>query len=240
MASRRKLVDPSAARHDPGVLEEYLESLGGELFGLRRDRARILDELRSGLEEATDEHASRGMPAPAATEAAIDDLGSPATVAAAFSGELAIRFARRVLWVLLITGPLVGVWWLLLLAPVPVPQFGALLTAIPILPLIAAAIATAMVAIATTGSLIRWLPEAAPQRALSAALVVALICILGDSTMLSLLAFRSATGMTEAVQVPLAIAAIAASAARVVGSAWIIRRCLRARAAVASAQPPRP
>lgn len=43
------------------------------------------------------------------------------------------------------------------------------------------------------GSLIRWLPETAPKRALSAAVTVAIACILGDLTMPSILALRGAT-----------------------------------------------
>jgi hypothetical protein len=44
----------------------------------------------------------------------------------------------------------------------------ALLTALPVLPLIAVGIATAAGTFATTGRLIRWLPEASPHRALTA------------------------------------------------------------------------
>lgn len=211
-------------------------SLGSHLSGSGRDRARVLDEIRSGLEEATDDFSSRGMPATAAAQAAVDDLGSPTTVAAAFSGELATRLARRTLWTLLLTGPLVGIWWFLLFAPAPwSPQLGILIAAIPVLPLIAAAIGTAIIAIGTTGSLIRWLPEATPKRALSAAIAVALACILGDLTMLAILALRSATGTAESFPAALAIIAITASAIRLPGSAWFIRRCLRARVALVSA-----
>jgi hypothetical protein len=53
----------------------------------------------------------------------------------------------------IITGPLVGIWWLLLLHPY-LWRTGliALLVAIPVIPLIAIAIATAATALATTGS----------------------------------------------------------------------------------------
>jgi hypothetical protein len=218
------------------VLDQYLVSLGSHLVGSRRDRARILDEIRSGLEEATEGRSSRGIAAAAAAQAAIDDLGSPTTLAAAFAGELATRLARRTLWTLLLTGPLVGIWWFLLFAPAPwSPQLGLLIAAIPVLPLIAAAIGTAIIAIGTTGSLIRWLPEAAPKRALSAAVVVALACIIGDLTMLLLLGFRSATGTAESFPLALAVVAITASAIRLVGSAWLIRRCLRAQVALVGA-----
>src|SRR5690554_6268978 len=196
MAGRRHLVEPPLIPDDNDrVLEQYLTSLDGHLVGSPRDRARILDEIRGGLEEATAGYASRDLPPPAAALAAVDDLGSPATVAGAFAGELATRRARRILWALLLTGPLVGIWWFLLLAPVPwSPQPGILIASIPVLPLIAAAIGTVIVAIATTGSLIRWLPEAAPKRALLATTIVAVAAILGDLTMLSILVSRTVMG----------------------------------------------
>lgn len=237
MAGRRNLTpQPLRPGNSEQVLDQYLVSLGSHLSGSRRDHARILDEIRSGLEEATEGRSSRGIAAEAAAQAAIDDLGSPTTIATAFAGELATRLARRTLWTLLFTGPLVGIWWFLLFAPAPWSlQLGILIAAIPVLPLIAAAIGTATIAIGTTGSLIRWLPETTPKRALSAAVAVALACILGDLTMLAILGFRGATGTAESFPPTLAIMAIAASAIRLVGSAWLIRRCLRARVALVAA-----
>ena len=38
-------------------------------------------------------------------------------VADAFEGELATAYARRTIALYVITGPLVGIWWLLLLQP---------------------------------------------------------------------------------------------------------------------------
>lgn len=237
MAGRRNLASqPLPLESNDRILDQYVVLLGSHLHGSARDRGRVLDEIRNELEEATDNYTSRELSAPAAARAAVNDLGSPAAVAAAFAGELATRLARRTLWTLLLTGPLVGIWWFLLLAPVPWnPQPRLLIAAIPVLPLIAAAIGTAIVAIATTGSLIRWLPEAAPKRALSAAVAVAIACLLGDLTMLSILAYRGATGSTESFTLALVIMAIAASAIRLVGSVWFVRRCLRARAALMGA-----
>ena len=72
------------------------------------------------------------------------------------------------------TGPLVGVWWLLVLYPTPWRSgVVALFAAIPVFPLIIAAIATAAGTFATTGRLMRWLPEASPRQALLATITVA-------------------------------------------------------------------
>lgn len=231
MASRRHLAaQPPLPDENDLVLDQYLISLGAHLFGSARDRARVLDEIRGGLAEATAGYTSRDLPPPAAAQAAVDDLGSTAIVAAAFAGELATRLARRILWALLLTGPLVGIWWFLLLVPGPwSPQLVMLIASIPVLPLIAAAIGTAIVTIATTGSLIRWLPEAAPKRALVAAKVVAAAAILGDLTMLSILGFRTVMGTAESLPFALATIAIATSAIRLAGSLWCVRECVRAR-----------
>ena len=50
--------------------------------------------------------------------AAIAQFGSPYAVADAFGGELATGYARRTIAWFIATGPLVGIWWLLLLIDV--------------------------------------------------------------------------------------------------------------------------
>lgn len=225
MAGRRGLTAPAASAST--VLDRYVQTLGGLLVGPAAARARILEELRGQLNEATRANLARRMPAEAAARAALDDLGPAEVVAAGFAGELAILRARRVLWALLLTGPLVGIWWLLLLTPSPwPPRLGVVFAAIPVLPLVAAAVGIGIVVIATTGSLIRWLPEAAPRRALVAAIAVALASILGDLSVLTILAVRAVTGSAESFPLALAIMAVIASTIRLVGSAWAVRSCL--------------
>lgn len=227
MAGRRELAAPHGVSNS-GVLDRYVASLRGRLSGPTRARARILEEVRGELDDATEANVARGLPAAAAAQAAVDDLGSADTVAAAFAGELGIRRARRVLVALLLTGPLVGIWWFFLLTPSPwTPRIGMVLAAIPVLPLIAAAVGIGIVVIATTGSLIRWLPEAAPRRALTAAIAVALVSILGDLSVLTILVIRVVTGSAGSFPLALVIAAVLASAIRLLGSTWAARRCLQ-------------
>jgi hypothetical protein len=231
MAGRRGLTSPPASASV--VLDRYLQSLRGLLTGPARARARILEEIRGELDDATRANLARRMPVEAAARAAVDGLGAPQSVAAAFAGELAVLRARRVLWALLLTGPLVGIWWFLLLVPAPwAPRFTVVLAAIPVLPFIAAAVGIGIVVIATTGSLIRWLPEAAPRRALVAAIVVALTSILGDLTVLTILAVRALTGSAGSFPLALVVVAVLASTLRLAGSTWAVRRCLRSRAAI--------
>ena len=120
------------------ALERYLTELSGRLRGPRDARTRVLAEIHDGLTEAIDAHIAIGTPPDVAASAAISEFGDPATVARSFAAELATASARRTIAIFIATGPLVGIWWLLLLHPAPW-RSGVLaaLIAIPALPLIA-------------------------------------------------------------------------------------------------------
>jgi hypothetical protein len=209
------------------AVNHYLARLGRDLPGTRGARAAALAEIRDGLHEAIAEHTARGLPPTLAVRTALAELGSPTTVAEAFAPEMATTQARRTLFAFLITGPLVGVCWLLLLAPHPwPPHAGTLWASIPALPLIGVAVAAAVLTLATTGSLIRWLPESNPGRALLAGTGVALSCLLGDLTVLTTLTARS---LTTTWQPPFALAAMAVAGSLIrIPLAW--RAILRCRA----------
>lgn len=191
-------------------IRAYLDEVAAGLRGPRRRRARILAELRDGLEQAIADRTGRGEAADQIPASVIAEFGSPQVVAAAFAGELATGYARRTLMVFVATGPLVGIWWLLLLRPDPARAgLAALLTAIPVIPVILAGLATAAGALATTGRLMRWLPEAGPGRALAATATVAALTLAGDLAMIGVAAHAGA--LTR----PLAVIAVAASLIRV-------------------------
>ena len=136
-----------------GELAGYLYDLAAQLRGPRRIREAILNELRDGLDHAIEDHIAAGLPPDQATTAAITQFGTPHAVADAFGGELATAYARRTIVWFIATGPLVGIWWLLLLHPSPWRTgLIALLGAIPVIPLIVVAIATAGGTLATTGA----------------------------------------------------------------------------------------
>jgi hypothetical protein len=177
------------------ALDSYLADLATRLSGPRATRTRVLAEIRDGLTETIDAHLADGMTPDAAATTAIREFGDPATIASCFAGELATASARRTVAAFICTGPLVGIWWLLLLHPAPWHSgVLALLLAIPALPLIALAIATAAGTFATTGRLMRWLPETTGPRALAAAATIAILCLAGDLTVLGTLAVHLATG----------------------------------------------
>lgn len=187
----------------------YLGEVAAALPGPRRRRAQILDELSDGLHQAVVDGTVGGLPTAAAVTATIERFGPPATVARAFAVELSIASARHTLAWFVGTGPLVGIWWLLLLHPRPWTGGAiALLHAIPVLPVVAVALVAAAIAFATTGQLMRWLPEASPRHAATAVLAVA---ALAGSCDIAVTALYLSSGRPAG---PLAVVAITASLAR--------------------------
>lgn len=217
------MTGPPATTVEP-LLRAYLDRVAAGLHGSRRHRARVLAELRDGLDEATCGLLTAGLPPEQAVAAAITSFGTPAQVAAAFAGELATASARHILIGYVVTGPLVGIWWLLLLHPEPLNAgLVALVTAIPVLPLVAAGLAIATGTVATTGRLMRWLPETGPRRALAATTAVAALAATGD---LLVIAVYLRSAMTATV---LAAIAVTASLVRTGCGPMVIRRVVALR-----------
>ena len=205
-------------------LDAYCRDLATRLRGPGRRREQILAELRDGLDHAVEDRIAHGLTDTEAARAAITEFGTPDAVAAAFAGELATAYARRTIALFILTGPLVGIWWLLLLQPNPWRTgLIALLVAIPVLPLLPIAIATAAAALATTGRLIRWLPETSPRQAVTATIAIAGAVLLADLTVLAVYA-----GSNIPAQ-PLAALAIAASLLRITGSIITLRHATAIR-----------
>jgi len=233
MAGHR--VTSTARTRAQARVDAYLAELADLLRGPRRRRARILAELRDGLDQAIADHVGYGCTEEQAVAAAIDQFGAPRAVAAAFAGELATAYARHTIAWYIATGPLVGLWWLLLLQPHPWRTgLLALLAAIPVIPLIPIAIATAAGTLATTGRLMRWLPEASPIRALTATIAVAALVLAGDLTVITLY-LRSAAPVRA-----LAILAIGASGIRITCSILTLRHATLMRQGIRrrTAEPP--
>jgi len=222
MAGNRVSAGPEAI----AAVEHYLTDLSARLRGPRTVRRRILAEVADGLTETIGTHTTDGMPPMVAADTAVREFGDPATVAGSFAEELATATARRTIAAFIVTGPLVGIWWLLLLHPEPWRTgILSLLIALPILPVIGVAVATALGTLAGTGRLMRWLPEATGARALSAATAIATLCLATDLTILGVLTAHLATGIRYPVL--LATVAVAASIARI-GAAVAAIRSIRA------------
>ena len=222
MASHR-LVDNTGTNAD-AEFDAYLADLARRLCGPRRRRVAIVAELRDGLHHASEDHMAAGLAPTQAGVAAIRQFGDPQAVADAFAGELATGYARRTIAWYIATGPLVGIWWLLLLQPHPWSDgLVALLAAIPVLPVVALVIATAAGTFATTGRLMRWLPEASPHKALAATAAISTLCVISDVTMITIFA-------VSAVPVrPLAVLAVAGSLTRIACSIVVMRTTAQMR-----------
>jgi hypothetical protein len=225
----------------PGVagatVDAWLGRVAAALPGPRRARAAIVDELRDGLHEAIGARRARGAPAPAAARDAVAEFGDPATVAAAFAGELSAAGARALGLRLVGSGPLVGALWLgaLLTGPtgLPIPPWhGRPAGPLAAWPLVLAAVATVVAAtaliVATTGRLSRWLPVP-PRLPAAAAATAGLVTAAVDLTVLATLA-AWALGPSPALG-PLLPLAVAASLTRMTLAARAARACLAAPAA---------
>jgi uncharacterized membrane protein YqhA len=106
----------------------------------------------------------------------------------------------------------------------------ALVAAIPVIPLIIAAFATAAGTFATTGRLMRWLPEASPRQALLATITVASLAFVADTVVIVLF------GWSVLSVLPLGVAAIGASLTRAAFSMRTVHRAAVLRGRVADAQ----
>jgi hypothetical protein len=230
---------------EPGAgpaIEGYLAEVAARLPGPARAQSGIVAELHSGLLDAADAHRSAGLPPAQATLAAIREFGDPAQVAAGFGGEIAASHARRAAGTLLATGPLVGLLWIAVavashlgirLAP-PwqwTGQSPGLRVGIDLVAVAAGVTAwAAILCIATTGRLTRWLP-ARPRRAPTAAAVAGFGAVSADGLGLALLAAQLATAPGKLSPV-LAATAAAASLARLMLARRAARDCLAIRASL--------
>lgn len=210
------------------VVEDYLAAVATSLVGPRAVRAAILDELRDGLHAAIATRIGRGEHPAAATAAALNEFGAPEATARGFAGELASSQARRTVVAYLGSGPLIGLLWLLTVAPPGWWRRGpaTLWAAIPPAPAIGLALVLGVLVLAATGTASRWLPIP-PEPIVPAALVVVALAILGDLLMLALVARPDVAASTTGVL------AILASAIRIGLSIPAMVSCLRVRRATA-------
>jgi hypothetical protein len=243
----------------PGVAEQviecYLTEVADRLIGPAGARQGIVAELGTGLADATDAYRSAGLAPVEAARAAITEFGRPEQVADGFKAELTAAQARRTAVTLLRTGPVVGLLWLgaalasrigtQILAPwhwasMPlsarfVIHFAGIAFAI--------AIGGALVTVAATGRLTRWLlvgPGASPARprwlpagptALAAIAASGTAAI--DVALLALLVTQAVSTPGRLAALPVAVAAVA-SLTRLTLTTRAARNCLITSAACLS------
>jgi hypothetical protein len=238
-----------------GVLGSYLAEIADRLIGPAGARRDILAELGAGLADATDAYRSAGLDPDQAVRAAISEFGRPEQVADGFRAELTAAQARRTALTLLRTGPLIGLLWLgaalasrigvQLVSPwhwTSMPIGARLVTHLAGIAF-AVAIGSALVAVAATGRLTRWLPAGPGSRprwlgarpAVSAA--VAAMAAGGtaaiDIALLALLATQAVSTPGRLAALPVAVAAVA-SLIRLTLTTRAARNCLTTGAACLS------
>ena len=223
------LLDPSTRQ----VLRDYLDATADRLPGPAAAKAEIIAELDDGLVEATEAHIARGYAPQLAAQAAVAEFGDPDAVAAAFCPEIGASQARRVGLGLIVTGPFVGLLWLAALVPGVLPPWNRGLTGLGVAvglvgPVVVVGIPCAVLAVAVTGRLSRWigvrstLPSSAAAAAGTAAGLV-------DLMLLSIVAVRVITG-AGLLSRPLVIVAAVVGLGRLTVACRVVRLCLATRA----------
>ena len=223
-------------------IDGYLSEVAAALPGSARARDDIIAELRSGLLDVTDAYRAAGYPAGEADAAALSEFGDPSQVAAAFRPELAARQARRTALTLISTGPLVGLLWAaaatashIAIHRAPPWQWHGMPPATPVaIPLFGALFLTfmfaALLTVAATGSLTRWL-TASPRTAPATAAIAGFAAAAADLAVFILLASKLASTPAALAPAP-TVAAATASLTRFTLARRAARLCLTARAAL--------
>jgi hypothetical protein len=227
------------------LLEGWLAAVAARLPGQARTRQAVMAELRDGLHEGLSVHQARGLAAIPAAEATLAEFGDAGQVAHAFAPELAVAYARRVALTLARTGPLLGALWVTALAASPlfkpvmadavVPWRWQWLpgpwAGLPLVGLVLAiGIPAAVLAVALSGRLSRWLPTGS-RLAPTAAAGAALAGMTVDLTLLGMLSVQALIAPSQLAAVP-AILAAAASLARLALAGRAARHCLASRTAL--------
>jgi hypothetical protein len=217
------------------LLAGYLAAVAGRLTGPPAARVAVADELRDGLLEALATHQARGCTPQEAAAAAIAEFGDPGTVATAFGPELAAVQARRVALGLLVSGPLVGLSWIVAVAASALPPWQQQLTGPWLaLPLVALALAVACPAlgltVAATGAVGRALGRRV-RLAPTAAAVAGLAAVVADLTLLAIITGQALTTPAARAWAPVLVA-VGASLTRGTLAGRAARRCLATRAAL--------
>ena len=198
-----------------GYVEEYLRTLGDALPVSDRARRPILTEVADGLHCAVEAHAQRGLDAVDAGRAAVAEFGDPRQLAADFSRQLTIACARRTGLALVLSGPFVGMAWVLASGQGTsvVSNVVSLVAAVPVLALVLVVGVPAAVMASRSST------------SAGTAIVAAVSAIVADALLMGwLLAHAStATGML--------FAAAGLSATRAATATARVRRIARLRAA---------
>jgi hypothetical protein len=217
----------------PGeVIQNYLSDLAVRLPGPARTRMAILAEINDGLADAVEAHTAQGLTPSEAAEAAVTDFGDPIAIGAEFAPVIAAGQAHRYGIGFLVTGPIVGGLWLTTAALIHTPHLSltVVIAAVVLAVVLAAAVPCAVFAVAATGRASRWLVTR-PTTALRAVTITAIGAIVGDASLLLLLATQAATLPGSLATLPAALAS-AASLTRLTLASHSTRQLILTKATV--------
>jgi hypothetical protein len=210
------------------LVVRYLTEISAHLPGPARWHRELMTELRDGLTDAIAHYQERGQSSEAAAARAVRDSGPAEVVAAAYASLIRMRQARSTAFALLVSGPAIGLAWLVTLTPGQTPD--ALLLRVPPLALLVFIAATgAAITLVTTGSHGRWLSHCArlPHRAAFTACLATALC---DMTILTVAASQWLGGPSG--HPPTLIIAALASASRLGLAQYAARQHLSAARAI--------
>ncbi|MFE5966601.1 permease prefix domain 1-containing protein [Streptomyces sp. NPDC056463] len=222
--------DPKASRdrRDPkdskDPIDAYAAELRSALHGPRRITARLVDEVRDGLTDATEAYTREGTPYAEAVREAVREFGTPAELAPSCQRELTIAQARHTARSVVLVAPLLLACWYTLVTT-GTGQDALLPRTAQLLAVVAGAAALlAASALAATGTLARRLPT--PKR------LPLLVAWTGTTATVSMalaaLSLAVASFMTaQWPLIALACTLAAASHALTASSARACRRCAR-------------
>jgi hypothetical protein len=220
-----EILEPAAR----AVVVAYLEAFRAGLppAAAARRRADIVAEIGDGLVDDVQARIGRGAPPREAADRAIEEFGDPCRLADAFAEDLAATAARRTGGALILSGPIVGLVWLLAIASTgPLQALHDLWGRVPLYPLVL--LVSVPAAVVGHG-----LPGRPPSTrvALRCALVAGLGCATGD--VLLLVAALHAGGALHAGLGVLMLLAVAGSCLRLGLVATAVSRCGRLLTVVA-------
>jgi hypothetical protein len=93
------------------AVDRFVAQLAAELRGPRRTKARLLEDIRDGLDDCITAHLDDGKPRSEAVAEALREFGTPAELAPGCQRELTVAQTRRTAFWLLLTMPaLLGGW----------------------------------------------------------------------------------------------------------------------------------
>ncbi|MEV4946482.1 permease prefix domain 1-containing protein [Streptomyces sp. NPDC053755] len=211
-----------------GPVDAYVAALAAALHGPARAKARLLEEMRDGLEETVAAHGRAGVPPEEAARQAVREFGSPAQLVPSCQRELTMAQARHTARAALLVAPfLIACWYAAWTADADGASFlprSAQLVAVHLAGLAIVAALPAAAALAVTGTLARRLPtpDALPTAVgwtvttVSVAMAVAVLALAAASVLAANWPVLAFAGVLAAV-----------SHAGLAGSARACRRCAR-------------